>query len=201
MLLMLWTGLTLCGFLIVGSVSERLAVSLSGVLTVLTSLFILVPGFHLSLRHTLKQLVCSRFVLTGVSVFVIATFVYGQLTLFAELTQPLRTEAYHPDFPGYWAVSRALHTFWVWFGLFLVLTIVLEEWLVLFSRPPTLNWNYLLGMSVTLAFAVVACGEYLGLATQAWLSAVVAYVVIVLFHIGGVKFEHKQPKRNTRRLV
>ncbi|MEI8596897.1 hypothetical protein P4S64_01965 [Vibrio sp. M60_M31a] len=72
---------------------------------------------------------------------------------------------------------------------------------MLFSRPPTFNWYYLQGVSVTLAFAVVACGEYLGLATQAWLSAVVFYVVIVLFHIGGFRFEHKQLKRNTRWLV
>ncbi len=162
MLLILRTGLTLCCFLIVGCVSERLAVSLSGVLAVLTSLFILVPGFRFSLRQTLRQLASSRLVLIGVSAFVIATFIYGQLTLLVELNQPLLKEAHRPAFPGYWAAARVFDTFFVWFGLFLVLTILLEEWLVLFSRPPVFNWYYLQGVSVTLAFAVVACGEYLG---------------------------------------
>ncbi|EOX4938257.1 hypothetical protein ACER1F_001866 [Vibrio alginolyticus] len=201
MLLVLRIGLTLYCFLTVGSVSEWLAISLSGVLTALISLFIIVPSFKLSFWRTLQQLTCSRLVLTGISAFVIATFVYGQLTLLVELNQPLLKGLHRPDFPGYWAAARAYDTFFVWVGLFLVLTILLEEWRVLFSRPPTFNWYYLQGVSVTLAFAVVACDEYLGSATQAWLSAVVSYVVIVLFHIGGFTFDQKQPKRNTRWLV
>lgn len=84
MLLVLRIGLTFYCFLTVGSVSEWLAISLSGVLTVLISLFIIVPCFKLSFWRTLQQLACSRIVLTGISVFVIATFVYGQLTLLVE---------------------------------------------------------------------------------------------------------------------
>ncbi|WP_257978728.1 hypothetical protein [Vibrio parahaemolyticus] len=159
MLLILFIGLTLYCFLVVASVSEWLAISLSGVLTVLISLFIIVPSFKLSFWRTLQQLACSRLVLTGISAFVIATFVYGQLTLLVELNQPLLKGLHRPDFPDYWAAARAYDTFFVWVGLFLVLTILLEEWLVLFSRPPTFNWYYLQG--VALAFAVVACGGLL----------------------------------------
>ncbi|WMN88244.1 hypothetical protein NI382_05395 [Vibrio parahaemolyticus] len=155
MLLILRIGLTLYCFLVVASVSEWLAVSLSGVLTVLISLFIIVPGFHLSFWRTLRQLACSRLVLTGISAFVIATFVYEQLTLLVELNQHLLKGFHRPDFAGYWAAARAYDTFFVWVGLFLILTILLEAWLVLFSRPPTFSWYYLQGVSVTLAFAVV----------------------------------------------